>query len=317
MTLVNSSISNNEHGVHILGSGGELKLIKSTVADNEAGGITSSGIVNILDSTLSGNGGSIGAVDISEGTATIVNSTISGNSRGVEVGGVFGDADATLKNVAIVDNGFGLVSGYYGGIAAIENSLFAFNGTSCAGYEEFDDLGGNLDDDASCPSDGDLTGLDSELSDNGGPTLTHALLPGSSAIDAAGDCGLAADQRGFVRSDGLCDSGPFELGAEPAGIVLTFDGACPGRGTLTLTGGTPQGAVAVGRSERVGTTVLTEGSCAGTELGLDSPRLLAQGLTDATGSRSETRTLSEDQCGSLLQALDLTTCAVGDVLHIP
>ena len=57
------------------------------------------------------------------------------------------------------------------------------------------------------------------LADNGGPTLTHALLPGSPAIDAvtAGNC-PAADQRGVSRpqdgtGDGVraCDIGAFEV----------------------------------------------------------------------------------------------------------
>lgn len=56
------------------------------------------------------------------------------------------------------------------------------------------------------------------LADNGGPTWTHALLPGSPAIDA-GDPALceATDQRGVARpkngdGDGnpVCDIGAFE-----------------------------------------------------------------------------------------------------------
>jgi hypothetical protein len=57
------------------------------------------------------------------------------------------------------------------------------------------------------------------LQNNGGPTLTHALLMGSFAIDA-GDptgCARATDQRGFFRlvdgnGDGVawCDIGAFE-----------------------------------------------------------------------------------------------------------
>ncbi|MCI0548209.1 MAG: hypothetical protein L0027_13105 [Candidatus Rokubacteria bacterium] len=78
------------------------------------------------------------------------------------------------------------------------------------------DEGGNLDDDGTCgPGFGVLTGLDPELADNGGPTLTHALLAGSSAIGAAGECGLEADQRGFFRDDGACDSGAYEFGGTP------------------------------------------------------------------------------------------------------
>jgi hypothetical protein len=49
--------------------------------------------------------------------------------------------------------------------------------------------------------------------DNGGPTLTHALVPCSPAIDAApvdADC-PATDQRGNARPQGaMCDIGAFE-----------------------------------------------------------------------------------------------------------
>ena len=57
------------------------------------------------------------------------------------------------------------------------------------------------------------------LQNNGGPTLTHALLPGSEAIDSTypSGCGdqigapLTTDQRGFSRPVGAaCDVGAFE-----------------------------------------------------------------------------------------------------------
>ena len=60
----------------------------------------------------------------------------------------------------------------------------------------------------------------SRLSDNGGPTPTHALLPGSPAINAGNPAppGSAAgcqstDQRFFRRDAGRCDIGSFERGA--------------------------------------------------------------------------------------------------------
>ena len=76
----------------------------------------------------------------------------------------------------------------------------------------------NLVEDGSC--DADLSGdpmLDS-LADNGGDTLTHALLPGSPAIDAipAISCTLSTDQRWMPRpvaadeETPLCDIGAFE-----------------------------------------------------------------------------------------------------------
>ena len=57
------------------------------------------------------------------------------------------------------------------------------------------------------------------LQNNGGPTETHALLPGSDAIDQIPtfDCvdakgePLTTDQRGFPRDDGMCDVGAFEV----------------------------------------------------------------------------------------------------------
>jgi hypothetical protein len=52
------------------------------------------------------------------------------------------------------------------------------------------------------------------LQDNGGPTMTHALLPGSVAIDVipADACDVDEDQRGEPRPGGTkCDVGAFEL----------------------------------------------------------------------------------------------------------
>jgi hypothetical protein len=56
------------------------------------------------------------------------------------------------------------------------------------------------------------------LADNGGPTMTHALLPGSVAIDVipADMCEVDKDQRGEPRPQGsACDVGAFELEVAP------------------------------------------------------------------------------------------------------
>ena len=75
----------------------------------------------------------------------------------------------------------------------------------------------NLCSDASAVSQGtgNLNNVDPQLSpltDNGGPTLTHAVRPGSVAIDAArNDICPVADQRGVSRPQhGLCDIGAYE-----------------------------------------------------------------------------------------------------------
>jgi hypothetical protein len=50
------------------------------------------------------------------------------------------------------------------------------------------------------------------LTDNGGPTFTMALLPGSPAIDAGDDTLTGTDQRGLPRKSGMhVDIGAFEL----------------------------------------------------------------------------------------------------------
>ena len=83
-------------------------------------------------------------------------------------------------------------------------------------------LGWNLGTDASCglTGTGDLSAdpLLAPLGDNGGPTPTRMLLPGSPAIDAIPtgtprlcDGTLATDQRGVVRPQGTgCDIGAVE-----------------------------------------------------------------------------------------------------------
>jgi hypothetical protein len=50
------------------------------------------------------------------------------------------------------------------------------------------------------------------LTDNGGPTKTHALLPGSPAINKAvkSNCPVT-DQRSALRDDAVCDVGAFEF----------------------------------------------------------------------------------------------------------
>jgi len=87
--------------------------------------------------------------------------------------------------------------------------------------------GYNLSTDNSCPFNdvGDLNNTHPKLGplqNNGGPTQTQALLPGSLAIDAGNPNGctdgsgrlLKTDQRGAPRPDpedsGGCDMGAYE-----------------------------------------------------------------------------------------------------------
>jgi hypothetical protein len=105
----------------------------------------------------------------------------------------------------------------------LQNTIVAANGDGgCflapfgSGAVSLTSLGNNVFTDGTCsPVATDLVVADAglgSLADNGGPTETHALAPGSPAIDAAdtGTC-PATDQRGVARPQGAaCDVGSFE-----------------------------------------------------------------------------------------------------------
>jgi hypothetical protein len=104
------------------------------------------------------------------------------------------------------------------GNASFKNTILAANSPyNCAGV--FSTQGYNLEDASTCAfsGPGDLTNTDPMLGpiqDNGGPPWTHALLPGSPAINAGTNSGCpGADQRGVKRPlFGTCDIGAYEYG---------------------------------------------------------------------------------------------------------
>ncbi|HXV61070.1 MAG TPA: choice-of-anchor Q domain-containing protein [Vicinamibacteria bacterium] len=231
-----------------------LTVTRTTVSENAAlyagGGIgTYGGTVVVTDSTISGNSVTPNPIDValggglsargSAGTATLTNTTVSGNTavdpldyslRGFG-GGIFNGISMTLTNTTVSGNtaspssagpdGGGIFNGYSAPLSLI-NSLFANTmGGNCGG-DPVTDGGNNFATDMTCGTIPDtLTGLDPVLKDNGGPTMTHEILAGSNAIDAAGPCGLPEDQRGAGRV-GDCDSGAFEfIGCSP--LVLAND----------------------------------------------------------------------------------------------
>jgi hypothetical protein len=108
----------------------------------------------------------------------------------------------------------------------LQNSIVGNNaGGNCSGGVT--SHGYNLSSDGTCDFDlaGDLNDTDPRLGglrNNGGPTKTLALLPGSPAIDSGNPSGctdgrghlLRTDQRGQPRHDkedaGGCDRGAYE-----------------------------------------------------------------------------------------------------------
>jgi hypothetical protein len=232
VTITNSTLSHNQasasHDGMPLGSGGaisnsgNLEIMSSTLHDNGTtgygGGIVSAGTgatLTIVNSTLSGNsangyltGGRGGAIS-NGGTLEIANSTLNGNSGNHGGGGIYNNGTLRIGNTIL-----GASSGA---------NIFNDSGTvTSSGYNLSSDNGGGL-----LTATGDQINTDpmlSALQDNGGSTLTHALLMDSPAINRGQPDFTPPplyDQRGsgFPRVfNGRLDIGSVE--AQPIGTTL-------------------------------------------------------------------------------------------------
>jgi predicted outer membrane repeat protein len=224
------------------GQNGRLNLIDSTVSGNQAGW-SGGGIyaflnttTTIVRSTISGNvSNDVGGAIRSLGNMTITNSTISGNTAtGWHGGAIFmTDGDITINNSTIANNiapDWGSSAIFIGNYdpsfvptLTLVNTIISNNQWyACEKFASGNEgnvvsLGHNLLQDDSCnPDETDQIESDAllgHLADNGGPTLTHALLTGSPAIDAGDDTFCPGiDQRGVIRPQGAhCDIGAYEL----------------------------------------------------------------------------------------------------------
>jgi predicted outer membrane repeat protein len=156
----------------------------------------------------------------SDTQAALTNVTLSGNLA--QAGGGLMQASSlpvTLTHVTAVSN-TAAAGGNISGSVALRASLLAF-GSPDNCFNPAASLGYNLEDAGSCglAAAGDKPSTAANigpLAVNGSPLphlLTHALLPGSPAINAVPAAGCpATDQRGVPRPAGpACDTGAFEL----------------------------------------------------------------------------------------------------------
>ena len=245
MTISNSTVSGNAafNGGGVYNDLGPLEIAGSTVSGNSAdragGGIFNDhgGELTITNSIVRENaadgtddcpnpnpcpGGGGGIFNLGE--LTTKNSTVSGNTSASGGGGISNRGITfTLVNATVSGNTAsqgGAMSSSGNGPATVANSVVDGD---CAG--DITSNGYNIE------SPGDTCGFNQHsvsaedlklgpLADNGGPTMTHALLPGSVAIDVipAEECvdadgePLTTDQRGEPRPGGtMCDVGSFEV----------------------------------------------------------------------------------------------------------
>jgi hypothetical protein len=224
LTVLNSTLSGNSAGQSSDGGGilsgtffkapAEVTVMNSTISGNSApdvgGGIAGGywGVV-IVNSTISGNSAGNSGGAIATGAALITNSTISGNSA-TSGGGIYTYGNVEISNTIL-------------NAGASGENIFNNGGTVTShGYNISSDNGGGY---LNAPGDQINTDpLLGPLQDNGGPTLTHMLLPGSPAIDA-GDPNFTPppfhDQRGpcfyrvFGRPRWRIDVGSVEAQPQP------------------------------------------------------------------------------------------------------
>ncbi|MBX7104101.1 MAG: hypothetical protein K1X57_08460 [Gemmataceae bacterium] len=279
---------------------GSLVLNRTTVSGNTAqfrgGGIYVMGTVSIANSTISGNQtvdksvGEGGGLCLNlTGSAAIRNSTISSNIAAGYGGGVafiFGAGVLAVDNSTVANNsgknggGFGRASGNstlagQSSIISSNSSSFGAPDISIGGTVTLADclLGsssgiGTLN---ALGTTSSLIGLPAKLgplASNGGATLTHALLPGSPAINNGNNSGaLVTDQRGgnFARVVGAkTDIGAFESELAPSVASVVINGGTSQRSRVTQIevnfdqvvtfAGTPAGAFQLTR-QLGGTTV--------------------------------------------------------------
>ena len=250
------------NGGGIDNSGGSiLVLTNSTISTNSAnsgGGIVNQSIVTLNNSTISSNSANSGGgiYNNISGTATLTNSTISSNSASFNGGGIFNNSTIDLNSSTITNNiadsnndGAGDGGGIFNNssIVNVKNTILAgnFDTSNNAGSGTINpDVSGNFNDNGNNligidqgsasfvnGSNGNIVGTLAApinpqlatLGNYGGATQTHALLPGSLAINNGNNSGATTtDQRGATRIFG----GTIDIGGyESAGFSLTATGS--------------------------------------------------------------------------------------------
>ena len=220
LTLNNSTIEDN---VGILGAGlfnssnWPAVLNDCTIEGNNGSGVFNSGYMTVANSTIDDN--SKGGIFLGTGALTLTNATITGNSdAGVKAYGssgyYFSASSLRINDCTISGNSGGGIYVPASAVAVtLDNSIVAQN--TYGGHDDFqinpfdtlvaynNVIGADASGDLTNGIDGNIVGtptvpidpLLGPLQNNGGPTETMALLPGSPAI-ATGNVALAVDANG-------------------------------------------------------------------------------------------------------------------------
>jgi Tol biopolymer transport system component len=233
LTIIDSTINNNtaddaliyySKGGGISNESGILVVINSTISNNTA-----------YRGRAGGGGIYIGTSNSLSSSVALVNTTVSGNTSGNSGGGienysgVLNVQNSTITNNIVYAGTYGSGGGI-SGTANLRNTIVAGNFLS-ASYA--DDLSGTFNGNGNNLI-GSLTGasgtigtgtditfasagitninqvLDTTLRNNGGLTLTHALVAGSCAINAGNNALIPADTNDMDGDDNTTEQIPFD-----------------------------------------------------------------------------------------------------------
>lgn len=254
LTLKNLTVANgyaDPQGGGVYNQFGSLTVLNSTFVGNTATR-TGGGIANYSNTALTNPGGTLivanstffdnssvvgGAIRNSGVAATIINSSIVGNSVHLPICSpgficAIEDSGGGIENVGTLNLHNSIVAGNTAAVGAADiggspsSASYNLIGFPATVYYKWNGVGPIIPVNG---TNGNITGIDagtvvaSTLANNGGPTQTLALMPGSAAINAADNAICAntpvsnLDQRGVARPQGAqCDIGAFELAAAPS-----------------------------------------------------------------------------------------------------
>jgi len=212
MATVSGNSAANQGGGLWNQDGSTMNVTMSTVDNNSAtdgGGIynNTGSMTTVSTSTISTNMASNSGGGLrNNGASFIIDATtIADNMAGGNGGGIYGFNNVELKNTIVAMNMGANGNDVFGTITSNDYNLI--------GEDDFDVF---------MPMPNDLEGEVPQLgplADNGGATLTHALMDGSAGINGGDPNDLFSDQRGF-SVNGVRDIGAFEFDG-----VLSIDDA--------------------------------------------------------------------------------------------
>ena len=257
LTIANGSVGNGNGG-GIFNHTGQLTVINCNITGNNAmtgGGIyiDDHTVCVVRGSTINGNTATFAAaMETHNSSSSLTNCTISGNSTVTYDILVYGEGDSAsmlVSNCTIVSSLAIETQTHHTGSSAdvtLDNTILfgttsGKNLVSIGGSFHSNDYNlSNRDDSANLTMAHDRNNTDptlGPLQDNGGGTLTQALLPGSLAIDKGNSIQTTTDQRGAPRffddpnsasgGGNNNDIGAFEFQGVPPVVLANISGRLP------------------------------------------------------------------------------------------